>query len=607
MAEMIPEKMPATSTAGEKRLFNILAKLPDDCLVYYEPVVRRRYPDFIVVLPTLGVLVFEVKDWRLGELTAVTPDRLILTRRGMATSVPHPYRQARGYMLRLMDECRRHPRAHLLMHRDGAYANRYIFPFCYVAVLGNINHHQLEDRSEEFAQVFPAGALVTRDVLGAWEQRAGDDLLATLKPHFEPWWDFARLSSEQIDVFRSLIHPEIVIHRDEAALAVLDLRQERNARALADGHRIVYGVAGSGKTVLLVARARLLAEDPGKQVLLLCHNRLLASSLAAALSDHANVTVKTFHAWGHRNGAEFRDDEDDDAFGERLFLGLQQSARDAGRFDAVLIDEAQDWPCSWFRCAKLALREAETGDLLIVGDGNQSLYRKRDFTWADAGIHALGRTINKRFDLARNYRNTAEILNAARPFAVQRPPGTPPARSDLLTLAIDPDMALRNGPEPQIVKLDDPSSECHYAAALIETWLRGGVDICGRRERLQPRDIAVLYPQKRHDASIDTLYRRLGGFTQAVLLTRDRPADTLRQNAVRILSIHSSRGLQFRVVIVLWADHLPSGFRGRDEAAERGLLFVAMTRAEDMLVVLHSGSSPYVEELYRALKTAQSE
>ena len=35
----------------------------------------------------------------------------------------------------------------------------------------------------------------------------------------------------------------------------------------------------------------------------------------------------------------------------------------------------------------------------------------------------------------------------------------------------------------------------------------------------------------------------------------------------------------------------------------RGLLYVAMTRAEDMLVILHSGSSSYVEELYRALGT----
>jgi hypothetical protein len=50
MAEMIPETLPASSTAGEKRVFSALARLPDDCLVYYEPVVRRRYPDLIAIL-----------------------------------------------------------------------------------------------------------------------------------------------------------------------------------------------------------------------------------------------------------------------------------------------------------------------------------------------------------------------------------------------------------------------------------------------------------------------------------------------------------------------------------------------------------------------------
>ena len=78
---------------------------------------------------------------------------------------------------------------------------------------------------------------------------------------------FPKLTPAQIDIFRSVIHPEVVIRASETDLAVLDLRQERNARALGDGHRIVYGVAGSGKTVLLIARAKLLAEDPEKRIL----------------------------------------------------------------------------------------------------------------------------------------------------------------------------------------------------------------------------------------------------------------------------------------------------------------------------------------------------
>jgi nuclease-like protein len=95
MAEMIPDTLRASSTAGEKRVFAMLARLPDDCLIYYEPVVRRRYPDLIAILPEVGVLVIEVKDWWLAELGSVNADTVTITRRGTATVVPHPRRQAR--------------------------------------------------------------------------------------------------------------------------------------------------------------------------------------------------------------------------------------------------------------------------------------------------------------------------------------------------------------------------------------------------------------------------------------------------------------------------------------------------------------------------------
>ena len=92
-------------------------------------------------------------------------------------------------------------------------------------------------------------------------------------------------------------------------------------------------------------------------------------------------------------------------------------------------------------------------------------------------------------------------------------------------------------------------------------------------------------------------------FLPSVLPAGDKPTGTLRDEAVKILPMHSARGLQFRIVLLLWTDLLPSPFKSRDDGIDRGLLYVAMTRAEDVLVILHSGSSSYVEELYRASGT----
>ena len=231
MAEMIPDRLPASSTAGERRVFATLARLPDDCLIYYEPVVRRRYPDLIAILPEVGVLIIEVKDWWLAELKSVNANTVTITQRGTATFVP------------LMSAAGTLRRAGMLMQKAGRHAGGYAFPFCHIAVLSNINRSQIEREAQELTLLFPSGTTITRDELATWDALEPQALLARLKACFDPWWAFPELTPAQIDIFRSVIHPEVVIRASETDLAVLDLRQERNAHALGDGHRIVYGVA----------------------------------------------------------------------------------------------------------------------------------------------------------------------------------------------------------------------------------------------------------------------------------------------------------------------------------------------------------------------------
>jgi hypothetical protein len=66
----------------------------------------------------------------------------------------------------------------------------------------------------------------------------------------------------------------------------------------------------------------------------------------------------------------------------------------------------------------------------------------------------------------------------------------------VLALPVEPETAVRFGPEPWLIRLDDPVSEIRYAAALIETWPLGGMEISGRRQRIRHGDIGVLYPRR---------------------------------------------------------------------------------------------------------------
>ena len=454
----------------------------------------------------------------------------------------------------------------------------------------------------------PSGS---RDELAAWLDLDAAALKAELAKRFDPFWPIPRMTQQQVDVLRSVIHPEVAIStakrpsRTDAPLAadlkVLDYRQERNARSIGDGHRIIYGVAGSGKTVLLIARAKMLAEDPENRILVLCFNKVLANYLKGTLSGTPNVEVFHFHAWGAKNGVKFRRDESPEDYGARLLQVFERGEGDAGHYGAVLVDEAQDFACSWFMCAKAALSEPEDGDLVIVGDGCQSLYKARPFKWSHAGINAVGRVLNAKLDLDRNYRNTAEILAAAHTFAGLVTPDEDDVA--LRSMTVSPKIALRRGPWPKVIRSDSREAEVEAVFGLVREWLASGTG--ASIKPLTADEIGILYPRLRwrDKQAMESLCRRLQEFG-VVRLSGEGATGGPADRGIKVSTIHSAKGLQFRAVILMWADLLPSTLEDRDEESERKLMYVAMTRAEDCLAVTYSELSAYVDEIAKNIEAA---
>ena len=82
MAEMIPDRLPHRASAGEQRVFALLQQLPDNVVVYYEPVVSDRYPDFVVIIPSVGLLVVEVKGWYPNHIEGANDAEVTVNSRG---------------------------------------------------------------------------------------------------------------------------------------------------------------------------------------------------------------------------------------------------------------------------------------------------------------------------------------------------------------------------------------------------------------------------------------------------------------------------------------------------------------------------------------------
>lgn len=617
MAEMIPDRLPSNSSRGEQKLFSVLQKLPDDHIVYYESSINDRYPDFIVIYPNFGLQVIEVKGWYAknivsGDLHNVT----VLDQRSKRKETQkHPIRQAREYMYGLMDECRKHPQSQSLLHQDGKNLNRFIFPFSHFALLSNATTSQLINHPNgDLTTIFPAKRVATRDQLDEWldESFSSEQLIQVLHSFFDPVWSIEPMNTDQINTIRAVLHPEIILSEPNALaesastifktypdLKVLDLRQENNAKNIGDGHRIIYGVAGSGKTVLLISRAKLISDQqPSAQILLLCYNVTLAAYLRKTLSNYPNVNVVHFDGWAKDNGLVRQRDESNRELGDRFLNVLEQGKGDSGKYDVVMIDEAQDFESSWFKCVLEAMQEPLDGDLLIVGDGSQGLYPRGQLSWKAIGIKAKGRTYYTKFDLDKNYRNSREIVKLASIFASQSKEDT----DTIISIQVDPNKCIRStGIKPVLVKSNNKEKEIDQVFSIVKDLLKGewfGQNV----EPLKPENIGIFYSAlyKKNRPILESLIERLSAIAPTVWLTnsQDRAARSLiSEPGIKIQTIHSAKGLQYQAVIILWANLLPSPFEESDEQKDRRIFYVGLTRPEDFLLISAYDNSEFIEEI----------
>jgi hypothetical protein len=625
MAVMIPEKLPSNATQGERRTFALLEKLPDDCVCYYEPVVGERYPDFVVIIPELGVLIIEVKGWYRSQLERADTRDVTVRQDGVAKVHKHPVRQAREYKFDLMNACQKSRHARHLLHHDGKREGNFLFPFGHMALMSNMTRDQVRQGDLDIAQgVFSDGKMVMRDEMDALLDLPADKLIDVMRGWFDPFWTIQRLTKVQVDSIRLIIHPEIVI--EGTSLAVLDHKQEGKARSIGQGHRLIYGVAGAGKTVILLARARMLAKDGHKQILMLCYNRELVRRFREEFADYPNIHAINFHGWVTRNRVRVRHDdyssEAEDLRVRLLLERLQAGRGEAGRYDAVLIDEAQDFDPRWFSCAKLALKDPDNGDLLIALDGGQNLYGRKTFTWKSVGVNAVGRVMSRSaYDFDRNYRNTRQILTVAAPFAAVNV--TDDEDDALQSYRVDPGSAVREGPLPKWYAAKTREAEIDAIVRRVKDWLnRGFLTESGEYERLPASDIGILYPRcpdtlKPH---LEALLQNLSAVTPIRLIASGASAaarrgtgvagsaardPALSQSALTVGTIHSAKGLQFRAVILMWADLLYGPDNAERHGKDRALLYVGLTRAQTFLRICWTRPTALTAEIEAAIASIE--
>jgi hypothetical protein len=594
--------------AGERRVLQQIKRcLDDDHMVWHDLPIgpRARQPDFVILSPRQGILLLEVKDWKRSTIMGATRDRVeLLTSQGLVTQA-NPLRQARDITLELVDLMRADP---ALVHPDGPFRGRLLFPYGWGLVFSRLSLVDIE--GSDFSSVFPPHQVLMRDDLAdtldpGWVHKRLWGLFTVAYPH--------TLTLPQRDRVRWHLFPELRMPTQDGLdfgeptgpalpdlLAVMDLQQEQIARSLGEGHRVILGAAGSGKTMILICRAQQLAAAarPDQPVLVLCFNRTLADRIDHLLRQRGvdeRVQVRTFHHWcrdvvdSYQLHVPYTADRDAHyrSLAQAVERALDTGFVPAGQYTALLVDEAHDFEDAWLAMAS-RLVDPVTRSLLVLYDDAQSIYRRqrRRFSFASVGIEARGRT----HVLKLNYRNTAEVLALAVHCArsLLEDGGGPGEETDIPL--VQPTSAGRHGELPVLLRGRDAQEEAELVVERIAAAHAAGTPL---------DDMAVLCRAKFLMRPVEEALARRALPLQSMNGQAFRRFDW-RLPSVKLVTLHSAKGLEFPRVFVVGLQAMPMKGETLEDAAR--LLYVAMTRATGSLVLSSHGRSALVDHVQAALK-----
>lgn len=576
--------------SGERRFARLLeSKLEEDYLCWYNVPVgpKRLHPDFIIMHPRRGILILEVKDWRLSTIKSLNQHEAELHIHGQVVKQKNPLEQARDYATTVVNILQTDPQ---LIHAEGRYQGKLLFPWACGVVFTNITRKEYEQTDLQEV-IEPRWIIFKDEMIEAVDAMAFQGQLWGMFPFNAS----GMLTLPQIERVRWHLFPEIRLPYKQACLfdslddepqglpdilRVMDLQQEQLARSLGEGHRVIHGVAGSGKTLILGYRAEYLAKACTRPILVLCYNKVLAHRLQQWIEARGianKVQVYNFHAWCYRQLTTFNIplppscNSGDDFCDELVDTVIRQVDRKmipAGQYDAVMIDEGHDFRPEWFKLVVQMVNPA-SNSVLVLYDDAQSIYDTRKtgrFSFKSVGIQAQGRTTILRV----NYRNTDEILHFAARFVHGLLTQEEADEDGVPRLA--PVSGGRHGSKPVLIKLPTVRDEADEIARRLKEAHQSG---------MAWKDMAVLYWDSEDRQELYRAFKDNRIFVSGKDMRFDSDDDK-----VAFLTFHSSKGLEFPLVAIMGSRIVEQAKADADAAK---LLYVGMTRATDHLLLTAAG------------------
>ncbi len=648
-------------------LIAVLEAFGQECfgLVYVEPTLRsttKRPPDILLCHPDVGVVIFEVKGWRIESIERIEAGNFFIAYNG-ARRQHNPFHQASQCMYQVKNQVQ-----HILKGSS-------LPLFSSIVVLPNVTRREWIKRG--FGECVKHGELLLADCLEDPEAFRTCVLRAVGK---QPR---ARLSAEAVAALEKAFGSSAPLQTNRSArpvpsqtlghqidqfmneLRVFSREQEELSRSpVGTVPRLIRGVAGCGKTAVLAAMAAryvkqrveqarqgqllFLAESaqPSARVLVTCFNRALVpfieQKIRAAYREQTGrdlpagvLTVKNIDAMAHdlsRTGLLNWISPDEKGPRERFRAFTAQlrhaaSARPAlfesMQYDIAFVDEAQDFDEAHYEfLLQLVRPHHQTGErpLIVYYDDAQNIYGRPRPSWKELGLNVTGRRSTVMLECFRNTRPIIEF--ASNVLLGSRAPGNsrPKLRrfADVSYLAgrraivEEPDwftvrFCKRKGELPHVERCSSPAERTQRISELVRQLVEG--------QRVRFEDILVLATRTGTcDEIADQIARdstrwscRPAAFVRPYGRNPDRDRYIFATNQLTISTVHGAKGYDAPVVLL--------DITGLDAEKEedRAKFYVGATRAAMLLVVIGVASDLLTEaevvlgELRRRLDNGPAE
>lgn len=557
MAHMYPQRFPQTGESqAEAVLYEELrSQLSDSFTVLYSVkwLMRdRRHHDqdgeidFLVIHPDLGLLVLEVKGGRI-RLDGHTGVWYSLDRFDREHQIKNPFEQATKNLYALRQKLAEAPAT-----QPYSYRMQHGVAFPSVTV-GSMDIGLYGDRDLIIDSTdMPGLETAVRRIMGTPDKRpvlnnlALQALVNTLQPTLE---------ISRIGLGTHLLESEKQIATlTETQFSILDY-------LALHPQALIAGCAGSGKTMLAMEKARRLANE-GFRVLFTCFNKNLAQWVRTRFQSDPNTVSERIYV-SHYHGLAME-------MCKKAGVSLQQSievmdpraisiylnetlpskldeasAKYNIRFDAIVADEGQDFAEMWWLTLLNLLKDRDKGVFYVFYDPNQRIYGRE-----------LSLPFTKvPFTLSINCRNTDKIHEEVQRFYQGTP--QPVSRGPI-------------GIKPDIIPIPRAGEKEALRLAFAKLFTE---------EKIPPRNVVVLTPRGLRGSELKE-GTHIGSYT----LTWGEPGP----GQIQVRSIYTYKGLESPIVILAEMDKIES--QQRDY-----ILYVALSRARDHLIILGTLPQPLVE------------